>query len=430
MSARALAPFLVFVLVVAAGCTGRDSDAASPPGAASPSAGATPSPTPLGSDHFEAGRALAHIQELAGTIGPRVAGSSGEDRAIRYIAAQFRDAGYTVEIQPFSFDGDPFRPAEVTTAAGTHAASTMSGSLPGEVQAVAVFVGTADASGMSGKDLAGKVAVADRGGPTFREKYDAVHDAGAAALIVVNNQPGVFTGTINTRGEFPVVSMTQPDGASVREAAIAGQPVTVTSRGGVEGRSTNLLARPTADAVCTVLVGGHHDSVPGAPGAHDNASGTASVVELARALAVPAPRPGVCFATFGAEESGLHGSEAMVDAMKEKGALPRYYINLDMTGEGSLVSVMGTAEFQRQAVALAETLKIPARADELPAFLGSDHQSFQRAGVPSVMLTTDDDGEFHTPLDTPDRMQPDELQRIGTLAQALILQLVAQVARG
>ena len=49
----------------------------------------------------------------------------------------------------------------------------------------------------------------------------------------------------------------------------------------------------------------HHDSVPGAPGANDNASGTAMVLELARVLKNLPTDTEVRFITFGAEELGL-----------------------------------------------------------------------------------------------------------------------------
>src|SRR5689334_17404875 len=58
-----------------------------------------------------------------------------------------------------------------------------------------------------------------------------------------------------------------------------------------------------------VLIGAHYDSVPGTPGADDNASGVAALVAATRAIG---PREGVCFVAFDGEECGFIGSRALV----------------------------------------------------------------------------------------------------------------------
>jgi hypothetical protein len=57
------------------------------------------------------------------------------------------------------------------------------------------------------------------------------------------------------------------------------------------------------------LVGAHYDSIPGSPGADDNASGVAALLAAARALG---PRGGVCYVAFDGEEHGHAGSRGLV----------------------------------------------------------------------------------------------------------------------
>ena len=171
---------------------------------------------------------------------------------------------------------------------------------------------------------------------------------------------------------------------------------------------------------CEVIVGGHHDTVPGAPGANDNASGTATVLELARAFAADGLDPGLCFATFGAEESGLHGSQALAARLQHEGTLPRLMVNLDVTGIGTSVQVIGSPQPAQRALELARQLGIPAERDELPANAGSDHASFARLGVPVVFFTSGDFQGIHSPADVAERVDPAELDRVGDLAYATI----------
>src|SRR5205085_1738470 len=82
--------------------------------------------------------------------------------------------------------------------------------------------------------------------------------------------------------------------------------------------------------------GGHYDSTStntgNAPGADDNASGTAGVLELARVLAGEHFKSTIVFCGYAGEELGLLGSAAHADALTAAGADVAGMINLDMIG--------------------------------------------------------------------------------------------------
>lgn len=431
------------LLVVAAACGGDSGDDArsnptgdvasggmQPGGAPAtqpPATGGAPaaSPTPPGPATHEGALALKHVEKLSKEIGPRVSGTQAEKTATEYIAAQFRGSGYEVELMEFSFEGNRFANATVTVAGGAPIDGlTLAGSDAGSVSAEVVYVRLADAAGIGGRSLAGKIALADRGTLRFGEKYDNVKTAGAIALIIMNNQPGGFSGTLGKDAKELVVAVPQEAGTELQAAAAANKKVTIEVKLEGEARAVNVIARAPGTQACSVLVGGHHDTVPDAPGANDNASGSANVIELARAFAADGLDKGLCFATFGAEESGLFGSKALAERMQAENELPRYMVNLDVTGVGKGVEVIGQNELKQRAIRIAEGLGIEATPSSLPANSGSDHQSFNSVGVPVVFFTSGDFSTIHSPQDIFGDISADVLDKVGDVAYALIADLL------
>jgi len=99
--------------------------------------------------------------------------------------------------------------------------------------------------------------------------------------------------------------------------------------------SDNVLATLTGELLPDeyVIIGGHYDSYTGssfAPGADDNASGTAGVLEVARILSQYKFQRSIVFCAFSGEEYGLYGSEAYVGRCVEQNKNILGYINMDM----------------------------------------------------------------------------------------------------
>ncbi len=179
------------------------------------------------------------------------------------------------------------------------------------------------------------------------------------------------------------------------------------------------------------------------PGADDNASGDAVVLELARHFKkVRSPRS-IIFAFFGAEEQGLVGSKYFVEWMKTEDKnrknLPSdikgivAMVNLDMVGRmrDDAMSVAGTGT-SSSFKALAENvgkqtnLKISCTADGYGA---SDQASFVAADIPVLFLTTGGHMEYHTPFDKPHTLNYDGMQQTLDYAKELISQLAEMPQR-
>ncbi|WBO83675.1 M28 family metallopeptidase [Hymenobacter yonginensis] len=130
------------------------------------------------------------------------------------------------------------------------------------------------------------------------------------------------------------------------------------------------------------------------PGANDNASGTAMLLELAAHYSRPENRPAysVVFLAFGAEEAGLLGSRYFVEHPLVPLARIRFLLNLDLVGTGSEGATVVNGRtlptpFARLQVLNARRQALPALAARGPA-ANSDHFPFSERGVPAFFLYT------------------------------------------
>lgn len=427
-------PLVALFAVIVAACGG--SQASTPPPSSSPITLATaPLPpafsptapttatTGPGDPHFSGDRAKQHVVALAETIGVRATGTDGERRAADYIAAQFRSYGYDVSEQPFTFDGFVDLGSSLRDGAGhTYETSSLAYSAAGDVTAAAVVAGIGRPEDFSA-GTAGKIAVIKRGELTFTDKVTNAQAAGAVAVVIYNDSPGPFRGTLRGQASIPAVSISGQDGDALLAALGAGAlTVHVDARTGAID-SQNVVARP-AGGECDIIAGGHYDSVPAGPGANDNASGTAVVIELARTLAAEG-RHDVCFAAFGGEELGLHGSQAFVASLSPDDLRPlKAMLNFDMEGVGNTWNLIGDPSMVDLGRSVATRLGIAAVPSQLPAGAGSDHASFEAAGVPVLFFYRSDDPNYHTANDRARFVDPTALDQSGEMGDSVIAQLL------
>jgi hypothetical protein len=292
-------------------------------------------------------------------------------------------------------------------------------------------------------------------------KINAAYKAGAAGIVIVNDPRGYDelelhedapipyrTSFRGATASLPAVSMSlaaaqrvfTPHGLDLaaeqqaldaeqgpRSRALDGARLSLTVSAERETVTTwNVIARlpgrDTDDGDEHVLVGAHLDhlglglhggSMGGSEtagqvhnGADDNASGSAGVLELARAFAEQPRRPGrdVIFVLFGAEEWGLLGSRHYVahPAVSLDDCVAM--INMDMIGRSEQgrveVGGVGTAavlpDLLEEALDDLDSLHAETTPSVNP---NSDHQPFLEAGIPVVSLFTGLHGEYHRPTD-------------------------------
>jgi hypothetical protein len=185
----------------------------------------------------------------------------------------------------------------------------------------------------------------------------------------------------------------------------------------------------------SALVTAHYDHLgfgwPGArkgeegrlhPGADDNASGVAVLLELARVLPAGArPRRTIVFIAFTGEEAGLAGSRHYV-------AHPLFpleqtigVINLDTVGRlgGGAVNVLctGTAS-EWQHIFRGASFVTGVESKNVPELLASsDQAAFYEKGVPAVQINTPTHADYHRPTDTADKLDLPGLVKVATFVK-------------
>jgi aminopeptidase YwaD len=267
----------------------------------------------------------------------------------------------------------------------------------------------------------GSIVLIERGELTFQEKVANAQAAGAAAVVIFNNEAEVFSGSLSQDARVPVVGISRADGQALL-ADLGRQPVELEVRVGSEGAgiSRNVIAKPPGRQ-CETITGGHFDSVPQAPGASDNATGTAAVIEIATIIANRGEMGSNCFVLFGAEELGLVGSRFFVQQLdtQARGRI-RAMLNFDMVGVGADGWLfIGDRSLQTRAQAVGGQFGMTGALGNLRSS-SSDHASFQQAGIPAFMLHRQSDPLLHTPQDVIDRVKPDLLQQAAQLGVGMI----------
>jgi Zn-dependent M28 family amino/carboxypeptidase len=217
----------------------------------------------------------------------------------------------------------------------------------------------------------------------------------------------------------------------------------------------NLIAAPLPDRpeLPLVIVGAHYDSIPTSPGADDNASAVAALLELARWLQPRLARPStelrarIQLVAYDLEEFGLIGSLAHARALKRTNAVVRGMISLEMLGycdprpgsqnlppplaglypdTGNFIGVVANdrslpllAQVVRAMQTVpglpVESMAVTDNGEALPQTRLSDHSSFWDEAYPALMITDTSffrNPHYHQPTDTPATLDYTFLARV------------------
>jgi Zn-dependent M28 family amino/carboxypeptidase len=361
---------------------------------------------------------LAALQAVADRHGGnRAAGTPGYDASVDHVVGQLRAAGYRPRVQRFQAGRFRERGRPVLELAGVAPEAgrdyrTFEFSGSGDVTAPLHRVDLrlppgpdSSTSGCEPADFAGfprgAVALLQRGTCPFRAKVDNAQRAGAAAAVIFNEgQAGrteVPAGTLGGPGvAMPVLAASAELGRRLAEAGPGDRVRVRTDTESTGTRTSNVLVElPGADPGRVVMAGAHLDSVAAGPGINDNASGSATLLEIARRLAGSRPAHTVRFAWWGAEELGLLGSRHYLSgldgARRERIAL---YLNLDMVGSPNFRRLVYDGEGAPAGSAAIERLLAGylrghgLAVGETSLGSGSDHAPFAAAGIPVGGLFT------------------------------------------
>ena len=400
-----------------------------------------------------------HLVELCDRIGPRWSSSPAEWQTVNYIREQFAQSGlHHSTLEEYSLQTWGYRRAELTVTEEDRSVDILPFLRCPTCQVTGPLVdtgfGTPHQLDEVRTDLPGAVAVVALGYEPFTapmqlsERLVALAAAGAIAAVVVDRKEGGrkeyhsasdwrFPGL--DEHPLPTVTVSREDGALLRSRARAGKVarLVVESRF-YEAPSHNVVAELTGTQWPAehLLLGGHHDTVFGAPGGNDNSSGIMVVMETARVLAHlqattgVGPGRSIRFVTFSAEEQKLQGATAYVERHYGPESPPRLAINLDELSAGYLKGIVLAFPHLRTLVqsqlnAMGDGLQCHVMAQLDPT---SDHFPFLRAGLDAAHLWRwrfvgrRPDADFHhEPGDTADKVNVRELKEyVGYLARLLL----------
>ncbi len=196
-----------------------------------------------------------------------------------------------------------------------------------------------------------------------------------------------------------------------------------------------------------VILAAHFDSVETTPGADDNASGVAVLLEAARILSRARLRSQVWFCAFNLEELNMVGSTHLANKLKRAGTKVDAMVSLEMVGytdsrpksqkypfgldwfypeRGDFIGIIGNwnstsllrrfARQMRQVQGLpVETLSVPGNGALIPAVRLSDHSPFWDAGYPALMITDTAffrNPHYHGPTDTVETLNLDFIAKV------------------
>lgn len=200
----------------------------------------------------------------------------------------------------------------------------------------------------------------------------------------------------------------------------------------VDGRtSRNVVAWWPGARRYPVVIGGHMDTVAGSPGANDNASGVAVVLEIARLFAGTPKADLVRFVAFGSEEYGTNGehhigSQVFVNRLKAEGRRRLAgMLSVDMIADGRPL-IVATAGIGPPAIANSFA-KIAAARDigvERRTMCDcSDNGPFERAGITAALLWSGSEPNYHDDSDKVKNLKPDDLVRTGRAVRYFVKRL-------
>ena len=430
-------------------------------------AGAAAAAPPLNYDQeivsqYDSANSVGTIRHLAVDIGPRRSGTPQEREGAVYLASVLETFGFKTEVLSFPITGNravaQVSSPNATLPNGPHwqFSSSTFGVQTGAANPVTgqvVYAGTGATAADIPAGSAGKIVLMDQGATTAARttQVNNAINAGAIAVILAATAVGSTgipaapptTVTLSAPVNVPVMGAGRSHLDWMKTLLAAGPlQLTFTTANYVNPTRSVVIGRrfavndPTGTTAPIVMVGAHIDSVLGAPGAHDDASGNGVSMEIARVVSKLPLDKEIRIGGFGGEEDGLTGSRAYVNTLPAEE-------RARFVGEWQM-DMVGTPYAPAKLWALTPDGRSNFVVDEAYdaanrfGFTGlqncklgqSDHQAFFDVGIPSALFiwldynkpvapatcesiprgTYTTEPEYHRPTDGMSNISPERLQ--------------------
>jgi aminopeptidase YwaD len=373
------------------------------------------------SDRIEIGDGLEHVRYLADTIGKRVTGSEGEQRAAQYQCEQLQKWGCVdVRREAFPARGWDFERCSVhcdelgilEALPIEFSGSTAAGGV--EAQLLVCEKG----SDVDGAEIAGKIVLFCGGLP-------------GAQILLANRPAGVILvestrahawhqiigPTTPLAGQLPMATLGFADAVNLVRHGVTRLRLEVQATiEDVTGHNVVATLPGAGTRSRRINISGHYDSVPAGGAAADNATGAACALEVVRCLSQLDLDLTVDFVNFSAEEIGLYGSAAY--AAQHADDLTRTELGIYFDGQGDFlgrnnIHVLGQEGLAHLVRERCAATKYPV--DVQHHFTGLDQVFLSAHGVPSLWFQRGPQLTWHTRADITEDVSPAAMREaIGT----------------
>jgi len=387
---------------------------------------------------FDADSAYHFMESLVKEIGNRESGTEAESRAARKIQNWFIEFGLeNVRVEEFEVQTSRVIREEASLPEGTKLkCAAVGNSLSTPPEGVEGDIVSLDSTSPEAlRSIENKIAVLGMLSVyTLNQKdFHKVLSARPKALIYPTSTPLAPTTYRSIRAEYvekegvPAVSIAHDDVLKVLNGPKRLRIVTEVKR--ITAKSQNIIGEVAGTIGDEdILACGHYDTVRSVMGAHDNAAGTAVVLELARVFAHEKLKRTMRFAAFGSEELGLRGSFFYAKNLQNTKTLG---LCLDYDVHGILLGnlraiVLGPEELKSLLSFTANELGIQIKVTNEMGLGRSDHEPLALYGVPSVYLSRSGGAAqiMHTDLEDLRWCGREAFVSVGLLSQVLLERLL------
>ncbi|OYR52415.1 peptidase M28 [Halorubrum sp. Ea1] len=397
-------------------------------------------------DTFTSDAGWRHLEALV-DLDHRMAGTDGEREGLELTRDALAAAGArnarieAFEIQGWERGDSAIRRGDDPVASGMNACIALPRSPSGEAIGEFVDLGYGVPEDFEG-DLDGTVVMVSSDTPDSvdrfihrREKYYHAVEAGAAAFVFANHVEGTLppTGSVGTAdapvGDIPAVGVSKEAGSRLARRNEGDDLTVAVDCETPDATSGNAVAELGPDTDEYLVVSSHVDAHDISQGAMDNGAGTATIVEVANALAAREDELDrrVRFVAFGAEEVGLVGSSLFAEEVDPDRVAAVVNVDSNVFGRTLKLEHHGFDTLETAAERVGDRFDHPVSlGGELVPH--SDHWPFVERGIPGYMVSGETEGRGrgwgHTGADTLDKLEPRNLRE-----QAILLtELVAELA--